>query len=483
MFQGGLDHWIQSEKPALDTDGNKTETLYSKRQRNGTFQKSQVSLDLQQGLTSCQSKALQHLVQRENVFLSGQAGTGKTHLIKRFGEWCQLNGRNLAITATTGAAAYLIGGKTIFSWASIGLGDEPIPQLVEKITRSRKAKNRWQETDVLIIDEVSMMKPELLEKLETLARLIRHRSSIFGGMQVVLVGDFYQLPPVYRNEEKVKFCFESSCWHRLIDSSIVLETIVRQTDPRLQKCLTEARKGELSSEGRELLASRVNQNISKQGIRPSLLFPYRNTVDQINHKKMSRLCQKKDSGDIHRYRSVIQLTRRNLPFTNDQVLQQAIEQAKNLPVHNPTVLCKGCQVMLLINLDCEKGLVNGSRGVVTEFSDDEKHYPVVEFLSGEKITIEPYEWKIKMDFGVEASVKQLPLALAWAVTIHKAQGASVDLAEIDVGNNIFEYGQAYVALSRVRSIEGLRLLRFDPSSIRANPRVKQFYQSLDLSDT
>ena len=135
--------------------------------------------------------------------------------------------------------------------------------------------------------------------------------------------------------------------------------------------------------------------------------------------------------------------------------------------------------MLLVNLDCEKGLVNGSRGVVRGFSSEEGNYPIVEFISGEKITIEPYDWKIKMDFGVEAVVRQIPIALAWAVTIHKSQGASVDLAEIDVGSNIFEYGQAYVALSRVRSIVGLRLLRFDPSSIKANPKVQRFYQAIE----
>jgi ATP-dependent DNA helicase PIF1 len=194
------------------------------------------------------------------------------------------------------------------------------------------------------------------------------------------------------------------------------------------------------------------------------------------------ITKKNKDGDIHKYNHKIRLQRNGNPVDNTQTIKIAEDQSKNLPVQNPTVLCVGCQVMLLINLDCEKGLVNGSRGVVIGFDSSGGNFPIVEFVSGEKITIEAYDWKIKMDFGVEAVVTQIPLALAWAVTIHKSQGASVDLAEIDVGSNIFEYGQAYVALSRVRSISGLRLLRFDPSSIKANPKVKLFYKQIEDKD-
>ena len=474
----GLDHWIVTEKKSTSSR-SASEHRMSVIKANRT--PVPVPSDLEADLTSCQKDAIKHLVNRDNVFLSGQAGTGKTHLLKRFCEWCLLQDLTVGLTATTGVAAYIIGGKTVFSWASIGLGEEPVEQLIDKISRSSKAKLRWCETDVLIIDEISMMKPELLEKLELIARRVRHRSAVFGGLQVILVGDFYQLPPVYHKGERVKLCFETPCWNRILDSAVVLETIVRQSEVPLQKCLTEAREGSLSPESQELLQSRVEKDVATKGIQPSLLFPYRNTVDMLNQRKLKKLItrmRKQSNPEIHQYKQVVSLQRNGTPFQNPQTLKMATDMSKNLPVQNPSVLCTGCQVMLLVNLDCEKGLVNGSRGVVRGFSSEEGNYPIVEFISGEKITIEPYDWKIKMDFGVEAVVRQIPIALAWAVTIHKSQGASVDLAEIDVGSNIFEYGQAYVALSRVRSIDGLRLLRFDPSSIKANPKVQRFYQAI-----
>lgn len=421
--------------------------------------------------TTSQVKAFNLLTSYKSSFITGPAGTGKTFMIQEFRRWAEQRHLTVATCATTGCAAYLIGGVTVHSWAHIGLGDGDVTQLVRRIRSYPKARQRWLNTDVLIIDEISMMSPELLGKLETCAREIRGNTKLFGGIQLVAVGDFYQLPPVMDNDDSDSsaFCFQSPLWDQLfpIENTCTLNEIVRQDDPAFQTVLNKIRVGQIDDQVKNMLESRIvdSKQIKIQGVRPTRIFPHRYTVDNINHQKLGKL-----KGDVQEFVSEVTIGSTDVPLNQD-----TSPLIKNLPCQERLQLTRKAQVMLIVNLDQDRGLVNGSRGVVTGFQNKN---PVVKFVSGITMVIEPHRWTIDNTGKQSVVVRQIPLILAWAMTIHKSQGGSLDLAEIDIGSSLFEYGQAYVALSRVRYLNGLRILNLSLDEIRAHPVVQRFYQKI-----
>jgi ATP-dependent DNA helicase PIF1 len=434
-------------------------------------------------LTSEQRAVFDALVAKKNVFLTGCGGTGKSYLIRTIHEhlpaMCTREsglGIRVAVTAMTGCAAVLLSthAKTLYSWAGIGLGKGTIDELIYKIRRNGRAKKNWVTTDLLILDEVSMLQPDLLDKLDEIGRQMRkNRSKPFGGLQLLFIGDFLQLPPVTKGEE-VRFAFESLLWPSLFDESVELTEIQRQKDPVFQQILREARVGKLSAESISILQSRMNLDWQSRKIRPTLLFPRRAEVDLINDANLKAL-----SGPRYTYKASFTLGE-NAPRglnTRDEGFQSYLatfdRDASYLP---ELVLSLGAQVMLIKNMDAISSLVNGSRGVVTGFREDGLHTPIVEFMNGMKLPIEPTQWELEDYPGVYRT--QVPLRLAYAVTTHKSQGATLDCALIDIGDRIFEYGQAYVALSRVTSLESLYIHDFDPGALQAHPRVLAFYESL-----
>ena len=282
---------------------------------------------------------------------------------------------------------------------------------------------------------------------------------------------FFQLPPVASNGvvQGSEFCFQSSVWDKLfpVSQTVTLTDIIRQEDPVFQSVLNKIRTGEIDDQVKSVLESRIvdSKTIKTKGVRPTRIFPHRYTVDDLNTRKIAKL-----TGARRKYLAEVTIGSRPVPIDGD--ISQVI---KNLPCHETLELVEKSQVMLIVNLDNSRGLVNGSRGVVVGY---EGKNPIVKFVTGETVTIEPHRWTIDAEGKQSVSVKQVPLILAWAMTIHKSQGASLDLAEIDVGSNLFEYGQAYVALSRVRRLVGLRILSLSLSEIRAHPVVQQFYGKL-----
>lgn len=428
-------------------------------------------------LTDEQKKAYFLVEEGKSIFLTGPGGTGKSFLLKTMYEMIpQRTEKHVAVTAMTGCAALLIGrfAKTLHSWAGIGLGRENAATLAATIRRSGKALRRWLGTDVLIIDEVSMMTPELLEKLDAVAKLLRRNTKPMGGLQVVFVGDFYQLPPVMKEkEEDTPFVFESEIWNEIVQEMVCLTKILRQTDPVFHTILEEARKGKISQESLCVLQGRTNLPWQQLKIRPTLLFTRRAEVDNVNDRNLKALKTERQVFKAETVFAPIEATK-GLTKESPEVKRIVEKMDKDGPYMGELLLAIGAQVMLLTNLDFDAGLVNGSRGVVTGF--DSSGAPLVQFLRGDPIPVPAASWESTDMEGV--SRKQIPLKLAYAITIHKAQGATLDCALIDIGTSTFEYGQAYVALSRVKNLESLYIWDVEATAFRAHPKVLAFYNRL-----
>lgn len=466
-----------------------------------------------------QAAVLRAVKAGKNVFLTGAGGTGKSHTIRAITEWATAAGIRHAVTAMTGCAALLLNpavtpttsgpslrtahAKTLHSWAGVGLAREAPHELAAAVLKNKRAAARWMDTQLLIIDEISMMTPEFLEKLDLVARRVRRRPTVrFGGLQLVLAGDFCQLPPVQRGSSVVtpsipiitaaaggagapsspstssddeakgsapKFVFEMPLWTELVDECHELVQIQRQNDPVFQRLLNEARFGELSEESIDLLTRRMDLPWQENEIRPTLIFSRNAEVNSINEQNMALL-------DGERHSFAVQTVYKEGRVIKPDGLDIALSRFDaDAPYDAELTLCVGAQVMLLINKDQEAGLVNGSRGVVTSFS--EGGLPIVQFKGG-PILVDPAEWWLPDPEYAGIGRRQLPLRVAYAITIHKSQGATLDTALIDIGSRTFEFGQAYVALSRVRSLDGLYIWKLDPRKVRCHPAVKAFYERL-----
>jgi ATP-dependent DNA helicase PIF1 len=438
-------------------------------------------------LTDEQQAVLQYLLEGRNVFLTGGGGVGKSYLLsvmetefpglkRRTGGISKLP--RVQLCALTGCAALLLGqkAKTLHSWAGIGLGKGTIQELVTKIRRNQKAMRHWLCTDLLVIDEISMMTAELLDKLNGIGKKLRSNQQPFGGMQVLLVGDFYQLPPVYKNGEATVFAFESAAWKEAIHVNMELTIIQRQKDVEFQAILKEARMGALSKQSCAIIRAREGLDWKQNKILPTLLFPRRSEVDMINEANLRAL-----SGRRYTYEARLAYDGK-MPDRFSEKEEGFIKALQHFDANAAYAisleLMLGAQVMLIANLDPASGLVNGSRGVVVSFCSA-TDMPVIEFVNGSRRLIGTHSWPIE-DYEF-VSRTQIPLRLAWAYTTHKAQGATLDTALIDVGSGNFEFGQAYVALARARSLEGLYIYDFDPVAFKAHPNVKDFYQRIQWS--
>ena len=423
-----------------------------------------------------QKVAFEAVMSGKSVFITGPGGTGKSYLLQSiYKNYRRVTGKVLAVTAMTGCAALLLGpwAKTLHSWAGIGLGRTPVEAVVTYIKSDNRKKKRWMSTGCLVIDEVSMLTPALLEYLDEVGRRVRNSPRPFGGIQLVFVGDFYQLPPVARDSQKAAFAFQSPLWDTVVEESILLKQIIRQKDPVFQAILNEARTGTLSPESYAALEARKTNEWKRQEIKPTLLFTKNHDVASINAAQLNKLSTE--------CRVFLAKTVARPPRMAAETLEMVVAKLdKDAPYETELHLKVQSQVMLLTNQDPTEGLVNGSRGIITGFSAG--GCPIVKFMNGKTVTVAPAEWSSEADTEVDAVKReQIPLRLAYALTIHKAQGASLDSALIDVGESTFEYGQAYVALSRVRSMEALYIFDIKPGSFRANPAVAAFYGKIEAA--
>ena len=437
-----------------------------------------------------QQAAFDAIMKGKSIFLTGPGGTGKSFLIKEVFDKLNTPGHSVSLTAMTGCAALLLHSKakTLHSWSGIGLGADVVPLLVGKIKKSNRARLRWLKTDTLVIDEVSMMTPELFEKLEEIARRIRKDDRPFGGIQLIMVGDFFQLPPVSRGE--VSFVFESPLWASMGLTTHALTEIVRQKNPEFQAILNEARTGTLTKASLKVLRRRMDLDYKSLEIQPSMLFTRRGEVDSINATHLKKLTtEKKTYSATTVFNPITQTLGLSKASLEVETAVQALDKVAAYSVE--LTLAVGAQVMLLTNINPGAGLVNGSRGVVVGFERPSKEseegdlsggklptkhidvlFPVVRFKGGKQL-IQFHDWELQEFPGVKR--QQIPLKLAYAITIHKAQGATLDCALIDVGGRTFEYGQAYTALSRVKDMESLYIHDLAPEAFKAHPKVVAFY--------
>ena len=432
-------------------------------------------------MNPAQRAAFDAIMAGKSIFLTGPGGTGKSFLLQNLHDQFKLRAKKkLAITAMTGCAAVLIGpfAKTLHSWAGIGLGRGDPEKIAEEVASHKRKGPNWRKTTCLVIDEVSMMTPGLLELLDVVGRKAKKcPEKPFGGMQMVFVGDFYQLPPVSQGPSS--FAFNSPLW-KVVEENHFLTEIVRQKDPIFQRILNEARTGDLTAESYDILESRKTMDWKRQEIKPTLLFTKNNDVSTINENQLRKL-----PGEEHLFKAETEVPAGMSPDVA-QMLAEKLD--RDAPYEVELRLKERAQVMLVKKLYEEKedkdgkltktpipGLVNGSRGVVTGFSPE--GLPIVKFLNGKTMTVRQAEWSADDEPSALKRI-QIPLRVAYALTIHKAQGASLDSALVDVGPSTFECGQAYVALSRVRNLEALYIFEISPKAFRAHPAVKTFYASI-----
>lgn len=397
-----------------------------------------------------------------HTFLTGIAGSGKSYVIQFLFDFLTANYIYVGKTAMTGVAALLISAQTAHSFLGIGLGDENTESLIKKVKKNKKARRRIENCQVLIIDEISMMNAELFDKVIEILKYFR-------GNEIpvlIITGEFLQLPPVQKFYTEAKlFAFEADYWNKLNIKCIELTELVRQdSDTPFAKLLRNIRVG--NTEGIELLHSRVGAKLNTK-FQPIKIFCKNLDVDKLNQRKYDLL-----DGEEQVYWAT---------DTGDEKYKDFFN--RNCPAPKELRLKIGAQVMLLRNVDVSAKMVNGSIGKIVKFSNTG---PIMEFETGAREIIVPEEWSIKsQEKGLDGKMvykkiavrKQIPLRLAYASTIHKVMGSTLDFAEIDLSKS-WEYGAHYVALSRVKTLEGLSLTEFSPEDVKAHPKCIEFYKNI-----
>lgn len=394
-----------------------------------------------------QELALAILLSGRSALLTGAAGTGKTHLLNTFIAQARKRGKKVSVTATTGLAATHLGGNTIHSWSGIGVSDRLPNNFFERLSKTRR--DVISKTDVLIIDEISMLHDFRLDMIDKVLRTVRENDQPFGGIQLVMSGDFFQLPPVNRpNEQGGGFVVYSDAWQELRPAVLYLERQYRQNDEQLLEILTALRTGDVRRRHVEALLARTKIEPPDGDI--TELHTVNVDVDDINIQKLAEL-----PGEERSYQ---QTTTGSKIYVEN--LQRSVLAPENL------VIKLGALVMAVKNSP-QKLYANGSIGTVVDF-EPLTEYPVVEFRDGRRVTMVPDVWELRDGERKRASISQVPLRLAWAITVHKSQGMTLDVAKIDL-RKAFVEGMGYVALSRVRDLDNLYLYGINRRALEVSP--------------
>lgn len=418
-----------------------------------------------------QEKALAILKAGNNVFLTGSAGTGKTYTLNQFIKYLKDHKVPVAVTASTGIAATHMNGTTIHSWSGIGIKNHLTHENLKTLAGKQYLTKNIRKTHILIIDEISMLHRNQLDMINQVLKYIRNSAKPFGGMQVVFAGDFFQLPPVSREQEPSaqKFAFMSKAWVEAAPQVCYLTEQYRQTKNELNTILNQIRSNEVDESAVQLLQeTRFNEHT----IEPTKLYSHNADVDGMNEKELNDL-----EADEEVYFAK--------KTGNPKMMESFV---KSLIVKEKLVIKKGCKVMFLKN-DHDRGIMNGTIGVVVDFGNDADGngpYPMVQLMDKRRVLATPEIWSINNEKGTPmVSFEQVPLRLAWAITVHKSQGMTLEAAEVDL-SKAFEPGQGYVALSRLKELDGLKLLginrmsiEVDPLAYKADQRFQELSQEVD----
>lgn len=399
-----------------------------------------------------QNTALTILKTGQNVFLTGSAGTGKTYILNEYILYLKSRKIHPTIVAPTGIAASHLGGQTIHSFFSLGIRDEIDESFIQSLLEKKYLQMRFSKLTVLIIDETSMVSPFIFSAMDTILKAFKKNNNPFGGIQVILSGDFFQLPPISRSKDGKRFAWQSPSWKELDLQTCYLEKKFRQDDDVLISILDEIRSGKISSTTHDALNSRIGITLDT-AFKPTKLYTHNLDVDKINNDELDKLP------------SEVQ----NFIFTSQGAKSNIEKIFKSSMVQENMVLKKDAVVMFIKN-NPEKGYINGTTGIVIDFSKD-GNLPIVKLSNGYTVKVPFEDWSIENDKGsITAKVSQLPLKLAWAITIHKSQGMTLDSAQIDLSKT-FEVGQGYVALSRIKNIEGLQLIGFNDTALMVDSLI------------
>jgi len=396
-----------------------------------------------------QSQALKIMQLGCNVFLTGSAGTGKTFLLNQLVNYLKNKKIKAGVTASTGIAATHLGGRTIHSWAGMGIEQAMDGKAIKRLARNEELREKIKETKVLIIDEISMLDAERLDLVDKICKAVKNPFLPFGGIQIILCGDFFQLPPVDRNKQ-ARFAYDAFSWRNSEIKVCYLEEQFRQDDLEFINILNQIRDNKAGEEELNLLRKRLFKSVD-YSVRPTKLYTHNLDVDAINNYELGRIAK-----DEMVYR---------MSESGPKELTDFLKKSCLAPLE---LKLKIGAIVMFVKNNFDSGYVNGTLGAVLDFN--EEGYPVVKTKNGLTIIAAPSSWNIEEDDRVIASIRQIPLRLAWAITVHKSQGMSLDAAEIDLSKS-FERGMGYVALSRVRTLSGIRLMGINQLAIKVNQRV------------
>jgi ATP-dependent DNA helicase PIF1 len=406
-----------------------------------------------------QKQALQVMQSGNSVFLTGAPGAGKTYVLNDFIKRMQRLHKNVAVTASTGIAATHIGGTTIHSWSGLGIRDSLSDWDRDRLKENDRLIKRYNAADILVIDEVSMLHGRRLDMVNEVSKLLRKSEEPFGGIQVIMVGELFQLPPVSRGSEPLDFVHNSAAWAELNPRVCYLSEQHRQVGGGLLDMLEAMRCGEVNEMHESMLGERLGKKPSED-VAITRLYAHNVDVETINQKHLA----------------VLNSETKLYTMQTKGAAAKVEQLVKNVLAPEELELKIGAEIMFVAN-NFAAGFVNGSRGRVVDFVDS---LPLVELTNGRSLKVEYHSWSLVEDGRTRAEVTQLPLRLAWAITIHKSQGMSLDAAEIDLSRT-FTPGMGYVALSRVRSLEGVYLNGINQMALAMSPEIYEFDELLRRS--